>query len=73
MVTVKEQKEKDKLRKDKISGFFLDIAKMTFGATVLGGILPAFTEVSTLNILYLIAGIGATIWFYNIAINILKQ
>jgi hypothetical protein len=72
MVTVKEQKEKDKLRKDKISGFFLDIAKMTFGATVLGGILPVFTDTTTISIFYLVAGIGATIGFYKVAINILK-
>lgn len=69
---VSDTKEKDKLRRDKLSGFFLDIAKLTFGATVLGGILPAFTEASPASVVYLVAGIGATIWFYNIAIKILK-
>jgi hypothetical protein len=45
---------------------------MTFGATVLGGILPVFTDTTTISIFYLVAGIGATIGFYKVAINILK-
>lgn len=71
-IKANDTKERDRQRRDKLSGYFLDMSKLTFGATVLGGILPAFTEASPASVVYLVAGIGATIWFYNIAIKILK-
>ena len=34
----KKKKENQKIRKEKIGCYFLDLSKLTFGAVVLGGI-----------------------------------
>lgn len=38
----KEVKEKDKVRWKKLAGFFFDLAKLTFGVLVLGGVVPIY-------------------------------
>ena len=69
----KDTKDRDRLRREKLSGFFLDMAKLTFSASVLTGIAPAFTTGETLtNLIYISAGILATVGFYMIGKNILK-
>ena len=42
----KEGKEKDKVRREKLAGYFFDLSKLVFAALVLGGITPLFTNVS---------------------------
>lgn len=36
----KEVKEKDKVRREKLAGFFFNLAQLTFAGLVLGGITP---------------------------------
>lgn len=67
-----ETKEKDKQRRDKLSGYFLDMSKLTFGATILSGVIPAFTEKSMVNIIYAVSGLVGTLVFYMVGRNILK-
>lgn len=42
----KEVKNKDKVRREKLAGYFFDLSKLVFAALVLGGITPLFTNVS---------------------------
>ncbi|MDD5862615.1 MAG: hypothetical protein PUD15_08715 [Prevotella sp.] len=72
MVTEREQREKNNMRRDKISGYFLDMSKLTFGATVLGGILPVFRNASVIDTIYVAVGLLGSVVFYNIAKKILK-
>ncbi len=67
-----DAKEKDKQRRDKLSGYFLDMSKLTFGATVLSGILPAFKNATASDAVYTITGLVGTVWLYMIGRNILK-
>lgn len=72
MASISDTKEKEKLRKEKLSGYFLDMSKLTFGATVLSGILPAFKSATTTDAIYTITGLIGTVWLYMIGRNILK-
>lgn len=56
MTSISDTKEKEKLRKEKLSGYFLDMSKLTFGATVLSGILPAFKSATVVDVIYTITG-----------------
>lgn len=38
----KEVKEKDKVRREKLAGFFFNLAQLTFAGLVLGGITPIY-------------------------------
>ena len=38
----KETKEKNKIRREKIAGYFLTLSQLTFVALVLGGITPLY-------------------------------
>ncbi len=73
-ITVRKMdaREKDKQRRDKLSGYFLDLSKLTFGATILSGVIPAFTESSMINIIYATSGLAGTLVFYMVGRNILK-
>lgn len=46
----KEHKEKDKVRKEKIAGYFFDLSKLSFAGLVIGVILPLFTYVGDYKI-----------------------
>lgn len=39
-----EAKEKDKLTRETIAKYFLDLSKLVFTAIVLGGLTPIFTD-----------------------------
>ena len=67
-----ETKEKDRQRRDKLSGYFLDMSKLTFGATVLSGVLPTLKNATATDTAYTITGIIGTVWLYMIGRNILK-
>ena len=41
----KEKKEKDKVRNEKLAGYFLNLSQLTFVALVLGGITPLYLYV----------------------------
>ena len=67
-----DTKERDRQRRDKLSGYFLDLSKLTFGATILSGIIPAFTETSMINVVYSASGLAGVLVFYMVGRNILK-
>lgn len=72
MVTVKEEREKVKTRREKIARYYLDMSKLAFATTVLGGLGPMFKSMSWSDFLYVVIGIAGTIIFERIGNNILK-
>ena len=72
MVTQKDQKEILKTRRDKTSGYFFDMSKLTFTASVLTGSAPLFQKGASANIPYVLIGAAATIVFYIIGYKIFK-
>lgn len=69
----KERKEKDKVRKEKLSSFFFDVAKLIIAGIVIGGIAPLNSS-DYLNVNYsvVIFGTIASIFFAWIGNKILK-
>ena len=69
----KENKERDKVRKEKLAGYFLNLSQLTFVALVLGGITPLYIdEEHVVSWMLLSAGILMTFIFAGIGYNILK-
>ena len=69
----KETKEKKKIRREKIAGYFLNLSQLTFVALVLGGITPLYLDVEHTISWYLLgAGVLTSYVFLMIANNILK-
>ena len=69
----KETKEKNKIRREKIAGYFLNLSQLTFVALVLGGITPFYiNEEHVVSWMLLGAGIMMTFIFAGIANSILK-
>ena len=67
------KEEKDRLRKEKIASFYLDLAKLTFAAAVLGGMTPLLSKNSLLDWLTVLFGVVVTIVFAVIGNKILKE
>lgn len=69
----KEIKEKDKIRKEKLAGYFFNLSQLTFVAPVLGGVTPIYTNSNNEVNWYVISG-GAisTYMFAFFANRILK-
>lgn len=72
MVTQKEEKERIKTRREKLSGYFLDMSKLTFATSVLTGSVPLFNDGTKGSIAFVAVGVMATIVFYIIGNKILK-
>lgn len=69
----KEAKEKDKVRREKLGGYFLNLSQLTFVAWCLGGLSPLLTSVdTTINWYILVGGLMLTIIFCGIGNKILK-
>ncbi|MDD2952746.1 MAG: hypothetical protein PHC95_06250 [Parabacteroides sp.] len=69
----KETKEKDKVRREKLAGFFFNLAQLTFAALVLGGITPIYANVEMgVNWYVLIAGSIWTIMLAKVGNTILR-
>ncbi len=69
----KETKAKDKTRREKLAGFFFDLAKLCFAGLVVGAITPLLTHTENgINWAIIIGGIISTYWFAVSANNILK-
>ena len=53
-----EQKEKDKVRKEKLSGYFFNLSQLTYTALVLGGMVLFFQgdKISTMLVVMLFVG-----------------
>ena len=69
----KETKEKKKIRREKIAGYFLNLSQLTFVALVLGGVTPFYiNEEHVVSWMLLGTGIMMTFIFAGIANSILK-
>lgn len=69
----KEVREKDKVRREKLAGYFFNLSQLTFVALVLGGITPLYSNTdSGINWYVLIAGAILTVVLANIGNLILK-
>ncbi|MDD6553476.1 MAG: hypothetical protein PUF37_07830 [Prevotellaceae bacterium] len=72
MVTEREQREKEKTRREKVGGYFLNLSQLTFAASVLGGITPLFDTEGASAWIKITLGIISTIGLARIGNNILK-
>lgn len=72
MVTRKETQEKTKTRREKIAGYFLDMSKLTFTATVLAGSVRLFQNEDSGSIILVLTGVAVTVVFYLIGNEFLK-
>ena len=69
----KQTKEKEKVRLEKLAGYFFDISKLTFAGLVIGIILPLFNNVEDPKIWgAAIIGLVLTILAALLANNLLK-
>ena len=69
----RDEKDKMKVRKEKLAGYFYDLSKLIFAGLVLGGIVPVFTDGTYSPKLWiLIAGCLATYLTAFLANRILK-
>lgn len=69
----KETKEKDKTRREKLAGFFFDLAKLCFAGLVIGGVTPLITQIPQhINWLMVASGIFMTYLCAFTANKILK-
>ena len=69
----KENREKEKIRQEKLAGYFFDISKLSFAGLVIGIVLPLFSNVEDLKIWSaVILGIILTILAASLANKILK-
>ena len=69
----KEKKERDKVRNEKLAGYFLNLSQLTFVALFLGGVTPLYLNVDY-AVSWLLVGAGAlmTFIFAGIGNSILK-
>lgn len=72
MVITVEEKEKIKARKEKIGSYFLDLSKLAFASSVLGGLLPLLEKATLPSLVFVILGIIGTVSFVYIGNRILK-
>ncbi len=72
---IKETKEKDKNRKDKLAGFFFNLAQVSF-VTLVAGLLITLTKDSLYDnyilMILVVMGIILTVVFARIGNNLLK-
>ena len=69
----KETKEKNKIRREKIAGYFLNLSQLIFVALVLGGITPLYIdEEHVVSWMLLGAGAMMTMLFGIAGYRILK-
>lgn len=69
----KENKEKDKVRKEKLAGYFFDLSKLSFAGLVIGVVIPLYSNMADENNWYSICtGITLSIVSALLANKILK-
>ena len=59
----KEKKERDKVRNEKLAGYFLNLSQLTFVALVLGGITPLYLDVEH-TVSWFLIGVGTLMTFF---------
>lgn len=68
--------ERDKIRREKLSAFFYDLAKLTYGGMVIGGLInikPEEPNSILISLAMVIPGILSSFILSSIANRILKQ
>ena len=50
----KEAQERDKIRKEKLAGYFFDLSKLSFAGLVIGIVVPLFSNITDKNNWYVI-------------------
>lgn len=71
----KESKEKDKIRREKLASYFLDLSKITYTVLVIGLVVTLFQNEQYKNFLLdglVLIGITIALIFAKIGNNILK-
>ena len=69
----KENKERDKVRKEKLAGYFLNLSQLTFVALVLGGVTPLYEDDGAkLDLFIIVTGAILTLMFASVGSRILK-
>lgn len=69
----KEGKEKDKVRREKLAGYFFDLSKLSFAGLFISIIIPLFSDVQNITMwLAALFGIILTITSAMLANKILK-
>lgn len=69
----KDRKDKDKTRREKLAGFFYDLAKLCFGGLVVGSLISYSNDgVNMYEITKTVFGIASTMVLSKIANEILK-
>ena len=74
-MAVKEEKEKVKIARESLGKFFYDLAKMTFGTTVLGEFAAVFgfTDFSVSSVVVLVFGTFMTAGLAYLGNLVLKE
>ncbi len=71
---LRERKECERSRKENLSKFFYDLAKLTFAGVVIGGIIPLFQKPNDLSQWSMVVtGVFSTAMIAYFANNILKN
>lgn len=66
-------KEKDKVKREKLAGYFFDASKLILAGVVIGGITPLYSDnTKEINLYVILTGTLATILLAWIANKILK-
>ena len=58
---IRDEKDKTKVRKEKLAGYFYNISQLTFTGTGLGGFLPllkGYVGVGNINLMYGVSQLG---------------
>ena len=70
---LKEERTRNTTRREKLAGFFFDLAKLCFATVVLGGITPLVVkDIVKIRWGIVVSGVIATLIFASIANKILK-
>lgn len=71
----KDRKEKDKVRREKLAGYFFDLSKVTYTVLVVGVLVSILQEKDYMNIpldVVVLVGIISAVVYARIGNNLLK-
>lgn len=73
MTTVRETREREKVGREAFGKFFYDLAKLTFGGMVIGGMMSMkYNESASLTLTLIFLGLVSTVALAKFAKNVLK-
>lgn len=74
MATTTDITDKEKTRKEKLGAYFYDLSKLTYGALVLGAMMPVISHTfGWLNVLMIVFGLVTSYAFAYVANKIYKN